>query len=40
MHDWEADVEEDAMGTLIQQEAPKHLQAVSVDIELMEVVET
>src|SRR3954451_884625 len=36
----EANVEEDPVGGLIQQETPKHLQAVGVNIELMEVVKT
>jgi len=39
MQDREANVEQDAMCGLVQQETLKHLQAVGVDIELMEVVE-
>lgn len=39
MHDREANIEEDAISGLVQQETPKHLQAVGVDIKFMKVVE-
>lgn len=39
MQDRQSDVEEDAMGALVQQKPAEHLQAVRVDIELVEVVQ-
>ncbi len=43
MWGWPGDIpniEEDPMRGFVQQEAAKHLQAVAVDIELMEVIKT
>lgn len=39
VQDGQADVEQDAMGALVQQKPAEHLQAVRVDIELVEMVE-
>ena len=40
VEDGHANVEKDAMGALVLQKPGQHLQAVCVDIELMEVVQT
>ena len=39
MNDGQANVKEDSMSALIQQETPKHLQTVLKDVDLMEMVE-
>lgn len=39
MQDRQANIEQDAMGALVQQKPAEHLQTVGVDIELVEMVE-
>lgn len=39
VQDGHADVKKDAMGALVQQQPVEHLQAVGVEVELMEVVQ-
>lgn len=40
VQDRQTNIEEDAMGALVQQQPAEHLQAVGVDIKLVEMVQT